>query len=60
MLELELLFLGYSYVDFRLTRRFGDPDLGLLWKVHKGIVCGGGDGCRYVRIGVALDEVISA
>ena len=59
-LEPGLVCLGTRYVDSCLPRRFGEPDLGLLCRGPKVIMCGGGDGRRYVGIGVNLDQVIAA
>ena len=52
--------MGSPDVKLILPHRFGEPDLGFLWRGLKGIVCVGGNGCRYVGIGVTLDQLIVA
>ena len=59
-LETELSCLGSWDVESCLPRLYGEPDLGFLYRSIKGIVCGDGDGRRYVGIGVALVQVIAA
>ena len=56
----ELSCLGSQDVESCLPCRFRNLDLDFLWQALKGIVCGGGDGYRYVRIGATLDQVIAA
>ena len=47
-------------MELRFPCRFGNPGLGFLLQGLKVIVCDGGDGCKYVVVGVALDRVIAA
>ena len=47
-------------MESRFPHRFGETDIGLLWRGIKGFVCGGGDVSRYVGIGVTLDQAIMA
>ena len=56
----ELSCLGSRDVELHFTCQFGEPDRGFLWKGYKGIICGGGDGRRYVGTGVTLDRAIVA
>ena len=59
-LDLELSCLRSWYVESCLPRRFGEPELGFLLRGLNYIVCGGGDGRRYIGVGVNLDRVIVA